>query len=490
MNEQLWSGTPDRTIGVTSRSHRVRVRWLSRLAWGAVAAAALCDAWGLLSGNSQLSDLLLLCTIPLAAGTVLLFEYQRAERLHFGGAVCTAAGLHAILGYFLAIPALIVFPDLERGIADSFHSAFAIICLGVFTTCLTYSLGCGPVVVNKAPEGWLVKGGAPVAGRRAIRLVLMSSVAIWALLAYVGIVPILSANPLTARFVPAAVSPVAAALLNKCLAIVGVCAPVVLLASKKLRRWPVFLLGLASVAATGNRDWTFFMLCAGPAAWLIFRKKTFLYLLWMVPIAFAFFFLGDALLKFDNQLGDDQLLSVFANTSAEPAAFGYALTKWDGRFYYGRSYLAGFLPLPVALSGFKAQYGLQGITREMTNDAFGPGAVGGLRITGYGEAYLNFGVFGVILFGCFLGRLLLVVGRFLSRCAEVSPLHIYGCLVIGVAPFLFLYVSGSMGIWDTLLAPILIVAFLFAKTERSRSRSLRMNPASVRSAATSSGLSV
>jgi len=126
-----------------------------------------------------------------------------------------------------------------------------------------------------------------------------------------------------------------------------------------------------------------FMVCAVPASLMISNRRSFLRLLWVLPLVFGFFFLGDSLLKFGNRLNSVDVLSVAADTSGEPACFAYALSKWDGRPLYGKTYLAAVMPVPIALYPFRLKYNLLTITREMLPvDPNLPGDFPGMRITG------------------------------------------------------------------------------------------------------------
>jgi oligosaccharide repeat unit polymerase len=441
----------------------VAVRYLSRLGAGAVATAALYDLYKLAWDGGSPADGFLLWAVALAAGMVLLYDYRRSEQLHFASVVCALGAMHAIAGYFLAVPSLITFAGLEPNIADCFRRAFAMLCLGFFTMCLTSVFTRSDSIRYGRSLGWLVRSSYPLAARRAITLTVLGAVGLCVVLGLVGFVPILREDPLSARLAfRDAVNRnlILGFVQSKSIPFIAVCGPVILLLRRDLLGWLVYLLGLSTLLAIGSRDQSLFMVGAVPAALIIFKSRSFLRLLWAVPLVFGFFFLGDGLLKFGNRLNSDEVLIVAANTSGEPASFAYALSKWDGRLLYGKSYIAA-MPVPVVLFPFKLRDSISAITREML--PFDPNLAGefpGMRITGYGEAYLNFGLLGVVLFGWLLGKMLRVLQRLLWACAHRSPLHVYACLAVGVVPFADVYLSGTGSLALKLITPALIVLFL------------------------------
>ena len=101
----------------------------------------------------------------------------------------------------------------------------------------------------------------------------------------------------------------------------------------------------------------------------------------------------------------DSLL--YGNNFSDLRDYAWILSGFDGEFYYGKTYLAGFLGfVPSSLFDFRTQYGFGHISTALAGL---DGLHGGLRPTQFGEVYLNFGIPGLLvvcpLFGVVAERL-------------------------------------------------------------------------------------
>lgn len=98
----------------------------------------------------------------------------------------------------------------------------------------------------------------------------------------------------------------------------------------------------------------------------------------------------------------------YANNFSDFRDYAWILSGFDGRFYHGMTYLAGYMALvPSVISEFRNDYRTGIITSTLAG--LDPQFHAGLRPTLFGEAYLNFGIPGVIvsatLFGFYFGKL-------------------------------------------------------------------------------------
>ncbi|GIL38074.1 O-antigen polymerase [Roseiterribacter gracilis] len=104
-----------------------------------------------------------------------------------------------------------------------------------------------------------------------------------------------------------------------------------------------------------------------------------------------------------------QLSSTFYNGDiSDLREFAWTLSGFDDQsFYYGRTYVAGWLAfIPSYISDFRTTYGIGRVTARLAG--LDPDFHSGLRPPVFGEPYLNFGWVGVILGGLWYG---FVVGR-------------------------------------------------------------------------------
>lgn len=98
----------------------------------------------------------------------------------------------------------------------------------------------------------------------------------------------------------------------------------------------------------------------------------------------------------------------YANNFSDFRDYAWILSGFDGNFYHGMTYLAGYTALvPSFISEFRNDYRTGVITTTLAG--LNPESHAGLRPTVFGEAYLNFGIPGIIiaaiLFGFYFGKL-------------------------------------------------------------------------------------
>ncbi|MBD8688579.1 MULTISPECIES: O-antigen polymerase [unclassified Rhizobium] len=98
----------------------------------------------------------------------------------------------------------------------------------------------------------------------------------------------------------------------------------------------------------------------------------------------------------------------FGNNFSDFRDYAWILSGFDGRFYNGMTYLAGYMALvPSFISEFRNDFRMGIITSTLAG--LDPQFHAGLRPTLFGEAYLNFGISGVVfiatLFGFYFGKL-------------------------------------------------------------------------------------
>ena len=99
----------------------------------------------------------------------------------------------------------------------------------------------------------------------------------------------------------------------------------------------------------------------------------------------------------------------YGNSFSDTRDFALVLSYWDGHYFYGLTYLAGLLAfIPRALSDFRDTWSLGVVTATMAG--YSKTEHPGLRPGSFGEAFLNFGLPGVLLVGVIAGA----AGRFVD----------------------------------------------------------------------------
>lgn len=435
------------------------------LALGAViygACRALLLAESLAPSESARSAIDLVIVLLL-----LLLLYRRSrffpKRLRFGVFIALVMAGHLVLNTFAAKVTLGLIWGVNSSIYDSVSLAQSIVVCGFLATWISY-LYFSKRPLARATVDWFARllPASDSALHRRVRVVsLVGSLGMFLMLLVLGYMPLLKNNPLVARLDALGGSPLLFAVLRKLVVVVSLAAPALLLGRRlSWRSVALFVFALGTVALTANRERTFFMLLFAPACLLVLRKRSFLTLIAVAPVIFLVFFLTDSFLKAGNELEARPVAEVAGSVLPEVRDLGWTLNLWNGSALHGKTYVADLVPLPSAIFPFKDEFTVGAITRE----AVGAGDDApnfSLRITGYGEAWLNFGFVGVALFGVLLGWLIHVGEVFLAVASMRSSVHFYGAAAVVLVPILYLYLAGTAVLWDTALLPFFVIWVLF-----------------------------
>jgi oligosaccharide repeat unit polymerase len=406
--------------------------------------------------------------LDLAVVVFLVFLLYRRfrsspERLGFGVFMAMVMAAHLLLNALTAKLTLGAIWGVDSTIYDSLSLAQSIVVCGIVATLISYlvysrqsvgSYSVKPFVRFLSPDITTVRA-------RARAAVVVVSLAIFVLLVILGYFPLLKADPLVARVIGLSESPVLFSLLRKLVVVASLAAPMLLIGQKfRWRSVMLFLVALAAVALTANRERVLFMLLFAPACSFVARKRSFLKLVWLAPFVFLAFFLMDSFLRFGNLLDVQPAVEVMGSVLPEVRDLGWTLNAWEGGALHGKTYLADIVPVPTAILPFKNQFSLPAITRQAIG-VEDDGNFVGLRITAYGEAWLNFGLPGVVVFGVFLGWLIERGEVFLAITSTLSPVRLYGAAVLVWIPLLSVYLSGTAVMWDATLLPGIVIWGLF-----------------------------
>jgi oligosaccharide repeat unit polymerase len=158
------------------------------------------------------------------------------------------------------------------------------------------------------------------------------------------------------------------------------------------------------------------------------------------------------------------MLGIFyGNSFSDVRDFAVVLSFWDGKFLWGKTYLAGLMAfVPQTLSSFRAQWSIGVVTATLVG--FDPTSHPGLRTGISGEAYLNFGIPGVVAVGLIAGAIIRLVDSETKRALRLLPrsnLRAYSFWVILALVGVAENSSGASGIYTTML--LLWLSWLFVR---------------------------
>ncbi|MDQ1195596.1 O-antigen polymerase [Agrobacterium sp. SORGH_AS 787] len=157
----------------------------------------------------------------------------------------------------------------------------------------------------------------------------------------------------------------------------------------------------------------------------------------------------------------------YGNNFSDFRDYAWILSGFKGQFYHGMTYLAGYTALiPAFISEFRNDYRTGVITTTLAG--LDPEFHAGLRPTLFGEAYLNFGIPGIIfaatLFGFYFGKLHLWVHTDLPRnglgvrrvaCGYIAFLFLFNAVF--TPSFYYVYVVTAWLLGGIILSWLLTV---------------------------------
>jgi oligosaccharide repeat unit polymerase len=163
------------------------------------------------------------------------------------------------------------------------------------------------------------------------------------------------------------------------------------------------------------------------------------------------------------------ILGGLASVFSEIRDLGWVLARSGTELLYGKTYLAAMIPIPKSIMSYKQVYGLTEVTKSVIGMA-DVDSFAGLRIMAFGEAFINFGYWGVIALGFFIGRLvgwMSVRVEVLGGADNEDTLSVYPFAVLWTQFAVKIYFAGSMALMDICLA-LLVVGFLYGPTQLFR----------------------
>lgn len=125
--------------------------------------------------------------------------------------------------------------------------------------------------------------------------------------------------------------------------------------------------------------------------------------------------------KFDilNCLSHGLVEIFYGNNFSDTRDFAWVLSYWNGKYFLGKTYIAGLISfIPRFLSKYRSKWSISVVTDGIVG--FSPSEHAGLRPGMFGEVYLNFGIYGVILLGLIAGYFLRYVDSQIKKSVIID----------------------------------------------------------------------
>jgi len=154
------------------------------------------------------------------------------------------------------------------------------------------------------------------------------------------------------------------------------------------------------------------------------RKLRIIWIFAGVTIALFFVFLLDGLRNPNFSLaavfGGIAISMFYGNSFSDTRDFALILSFWDGHYFLGKTYLAGLIAfVPRFLSSFRDTWAIGVVTATMAG--FSPKEHPGLRVGIFGEAYLNFGLLGVLPLSLAIGSVVRLIDMRMKQSVALLP---------------------------------------------------------------------
>lgn len=134
----------------------------------------------------------------------------------------------------------------------------------------------------------------------------------------------------------------------------------------------------------------------------------------------------------------------YGNSFSDTRDFAIVLSYWDRHPLFGKTYLAGlFAFIPRFVSSYRDTWAIGVVTARLA--AFSPTQHPGLRVGTFGEAFLNFGMAGVILVGLFTGMVVRLIDLRVKQALAELPRSGVRVYVYFILTYLTTAVQNSSG---------------------------------------------
>jgi hypothetical protein len=228
----------------------------------------------------------------------------------------------------------------------------------------------------------------------------------------------------------------------------------------------VAFVGLIAMTATAHRGYVAVTVMSFVAINAIYGRNRKAIVIIVLALAVAFFSVQAVFINIDT--GSDSLLVntayVLRSASTEVNDLAWVLSEWNHHWYLGATWLAGVWPVPATMSKFKDTYVLSSVTKDVAGIPREAGG-GGLRISMFGEAYLNFGYLGVVALGLVFGILVRKTNSLIAWAKPQGPLVLFPFIFFYMVALCQTYLSGTATLSDAILS-CLAMAFVYVYSIR------------------------
>lgn len=265
-------------------------------------------------------------------------------------------------------------------------------------------------------------------------------------------------------------------LLRRGLAILIIAAPLLVLRWQQNKSKWLLLTGIVSLffmLSTVRRGPILMALVALVLSNAVAGKRRRLIAILLISFVVAFFVLQALLITIDTD-ADTALASaafVLRSATGEVNDLAWVLSEWNHHWYMGATWLAAVWPLPATISSFKDTYILTSVTKDIVGISREVES-GGLRISMFGEAYLNFGYAAVIGLGLFFGLLVRKFNGLVDWARSQGPLILFPCMFLYLAGLYQFYLSGTGTLPDSALSFLVLGLIYGASRKKDPQRSL------------------
>jgi oligosaccharide repeat unit polymerase len=406
--------------------------------------------------------------VVIAIAILITLVVQVADR-SLGTVFLIVASLHATLSYLSIILGGVIGAHADSNVAAFALEAYQVYFFGIAAMIIGYG------VSRSRTVSWRPLVLEP---GRIDSLTLGLSVAGILLIAYVfnqiGFVQMVLTGTFDRYFGEAQVGPsytLYQSLLRKALAVLGITIPILLL------RWQVsrskYLLatacvGLIAIVATAHRGYVAVTVLSFVVTNAFYGRNRKAIVIIVLLLAIAFFSAQAVYVNIDTN-SDNLLVNtafVLRSASTEVNDLAWVLAEWNRHWYFGRTWLAGVWPVPATMSKFKDTYVLPSVTKDVAGIPRDAGG-GGLRISMFGEAYLNFGYLGVVALGLVFGVVVRKTNSLIAWAKPQGPLVLFPFIFFYMVALCQTYLSGSATLADAILSCLVMSFVYFSSTQRA-----------------------
>ena len=256
-------------------------------------------------------------------------------------------------------------------------------------------------------------------------------------------------------------------LIRRGVAVLGITIPILLLRWQECKSRLLLVLasvGLLSMVATAHRGYVAVTVMSFAVTNAVYGRNRKAIVVIVLALVIAFFSAQALFVNIDSS--SDGVLNgamfVLRSGSTEVNDLAWVLSEWNHHWYMGATWAAAVLPIPATISSFKDTYVLSSVTKDIAGIPRESGG-GGLRISMFGEAYLNFGFGGVIVLGFLFGVLVRKTNSLIAWAKTQGPLILLPFIFFYFVFLLQSYLSGTGTISDAILSCLtLLVVYSYA----------------------------